>query len=236
MDSNPFVNLSSIGHDLRRFSLNKLPTSLERVALIFVNMKTHKNQQSPKSALKMGKLAHYMELKIYYIIDPTVDEFIDIMRYFITEVSEYLFIFSIATVIDQKFAKQPAQIQMKDGYADSQLIGDLLNSKVPESRVCFLMDGVNNPNDWTPSKLGLNRDGILIMSPYPDPAQKSVQQFDSTAESLFALEVNKIYKMDPEMTGDKLAKLVTEELKPFGMKVFVASYPPEFATELSFSI
>ncbi|KAH0793023.1 hypothetical protein GPJ56_003074 [Histomonas meleagridis] len=234
--ANPLVNLAAIGHDLRKFSLSKLPTSLERVALIFINMKTHKGQQSPKAALKMGKLAHYMELKIYYIIDPTTDEFIDIMQHFVTRVSEYLFIFSVATVIDQKFNNQPAQIQMKDGYADSQLIGDLFNSKDPESRICFLMDGVNNPNEWTPSKLGLKRSGVLIMAPYPDPAKKSVQQFDSTAESLFALEVDKIYKEGPEMTGANLAKAVSEELKPFGMKVFVESYPPEFATELSFSI
>ena len=62
------------------------------------------------------------------------------------------------------------------------------------------------------------------------------QQFDSQQESLFALEVNKIFKTDPEMTGSTLAKLVTQELQPFGMRVYVASTPPEFATKLNFAI
>ncbi|OHS99237.1 hypothetical protein TRFO_08484 [Tritrichomonas foetus] len=233
---NALRELASVAHDIRKVGWNKLPTGIEHAGLIICNTRAHINQQSPKQAAKMGKFAKYMELEVYYIIDPTVDEYIDVLRHFLTEVSEFLFVFNSTTKIGQDLVDEPPKIPLKGGFADPELVFDLLNCKVPESRVCFLMDGINDPAQWDPKKNGVTRDGVLVMAPYPDPRQASVEQFDSQQESLFAIEVNKIFKTDPEMTGKALATQVATELQPFGMRVFVASCPPQFATELNFAI
>ncbi|KAK8858176.1 hypothetical protein M9Y10_013277 [Tritrichomonas musculus] len=233
---NALRELASVARDIRKIGWNKLPTGVEHAGLIIANTHTHLNQRSPKQAAKMAKFAKYMELEVYYILDPTVDEFIDVLRHFITEVTEFLFIFCGATKISQELVDDPPLIQLSKGTADPELVFDLLNSKVPASRICLLLDGVNDPSHWDPKKNGVTRDGVLIMAPYPDPSQASLDQFDSRQESLFAVEVNKVFKTDPEMTGRELANLVSSELQPFGMKVFVASYPPEFANELNFAI
>lgn len=228
--------LAAISRDVRKVGWNKLPTGLERAGLIIVNTKSHLNQQAAKSALKMGKLAKYMECDLYYLIDPTVDEFIDLIRHFITDVSDYLFISMISTKLHHDLVDEPAEFKVKGGSIDPELLFDLLNCKVPESRVCFVLDGVNNPKDWDPAKNGVDRDGVLFMAPYPDPAQASLDQFDSTQESLFGLELAKIIKCDPVIKGKDLANAIAKELQPFGMKVHIASYPPEMATELSFAV
>lgn len=233
---NALRELASVGRDIRKIGWNKLPTNVEHAGLVICNTHAHLNQRAPKQAAKMAKFAKYMELEVYYLLDPTVDEFIDVMRHFVTEVSDFLFIFLGATKISQLLVDESPDIKLEGGSADPELIFDLLNSKVPSSRICFLLDGVNNPSNWDPKKNGVTRDGVLVMAPYPDPSQASTEQFDSRQESLFAIEINKVFKTDPEMTGKELASLVSTELKPFGMRVYVASYPPEFASELNFAI
>ena len=233
---NALRELAAVARDIRKLGWDKLPTNLEHAGLIIFNSHAHTNMESPKQAAKMGKFAKYMDLEVYYIIDPTVDEFIDVMRHFLTEVSVFLFVFCGACKISQQTVDDPPRIPLSGGVVEPDLLFDLLDCKIPESRVCFLLDGVNNPDQWDPKKNGVNRDGVLFMAPYPDPRQAICQQFDSQQESLFALEVNKIFKTDPEMTGSTLAKLVTQELQPFGMRVYVASTPPEFATKLNFAI
>jgi hypothetical protein len=184
----------------------------------------------------MGKLAKYMETDLYYLLDPTVDEFIDLLRHFVTEVTEFLFIFTGAVKIGQDLVDQPALIPVKGGSIDPDLLFDLLNSKLEESRIIFALDGVNRPQDWIPGEHGVDRPGVMFVAPYPDPAQASLTQFDSSQESLFALELTKILKSDPEMTGATLVSKVSKELEVFGMKLFVASYPSAMTTELSFAI
>lgn len=236
MTANAFRELAAISHDLRKLGWNKLPTDIERAGIIICNTKTHGNLQSPKSCAKMGRLCKYMELETYYIADPTVDEFIDIMRHFVTEVTEYLFVFTSATKIHQNLIDEPSIIPLKGGSVDPDLLFDLMNSKLEESRIVFVMDGVNNPGDWDPEKNGATRDGVLIFAPYPDPAQADLEQFNSSQENLMVLEMNKDIKVNPEITGAELAAQMSKGLSVFGQKVYVASYPRAFATELGFCV
>jgi hypothetical protein len=152
----------------------------------------------------------------------------------VTETSEFLFIFACATRIGQSLVDGPAEIKVKDGSIDPALLFDLLNCKQNESRIVFASDGVNNTKDWDPAKNGVDRPGVSFIAPYPDPQQSSLTQFDSKQESLFALELAKIIKCDPQINGKDLVAAVNKELVPFGMKLFLAAYPPAIATELSF--
>jgi hypothetical protein len=236
MAATAFNELAAISRDIRKVGWNKLPTHVERAGLIIVNTRSHTNQKPSRQALRMGKLAKYMETELYYLLDPTVDEFIDLLRHFVTEVTEFLFIFTGAVKIGQDLIDQPSLIPLKGGSVDPDLLYDLLNSKLEESRIIFALDGVNRTEDWIPSEHGVDRPGVMFVAPYPDPAQASLIQFDSSQDSLFALEIAKILKSDPEMTGQTLTAKVTKELQAFGMRLFLVSYPPEMTTELSFAI
>jgi hypothetical protein len=184
----------------------------------------------------MGKLAKYMETDLYYLLDPTVDEFIDLLRHFVTDVSEFLFIFTGAVRISQDFIDNASEIKLNGGSVDPGLLFDLLNGKQENSRIVFALDGVNRTKDWEAIANGVDRPGITFIAPYPDPAQASLDQFDSTQESLFALELSKIVKGDPEITGKALVTAMNKELLPFGMKLYLVSYPASMASELSFVI
>ena len=46
----------------------------------------------------------------------------------------------------------------------------------------------------------------------------------------------KVMKSDPTITGKDLAEEVEAELRAFGMKVFVSSYPPDMAETTSLAI
>jgi hypothetical protein len=236
MATNAFRDLAAISRDIRKVGWNKLPTGVERTGLIIINTKAHRNQQASKAALKMGKLAKYMETELYYLLDPTVDEFIDLLRHFVTEVSEFLFIFTGAVRISQAFIDDPAEFRLNGGVVDPGLLFDLLNSKQEDSRIVFALDGVNRTNDWDPAANGVDRPGVTFVAPYPDPAQASVDQFDSTQESLFALELSKVVKSEPEITGKNLVAAMNRELRPFGMRLFLAAYPAAVAGELSFVV
>jgi hypothetical protein len=182
----------------------------------------------------MGRLAKYMETEVYCILDPTVDEFIDLLRHFVTETTEFLFIFTCATRIGQSLVDSPSEIKVKGGSVDPALLFDLLNCKQTDSRIVFASDGVNNTNDWDPVKNGVDRPGVSFVAPYPDPQQSSLTQFDSKQESLFALELAKIIKCDPEIRGKDLVLAMNKELVPFGIRLFLAAYPAAMVTELSF--
>jgi hypothetical protein len=177
MAATAFNDLAAIGRDIRKVGWNKLPTNVERAGLVIVNTRSHLNQRPSRQALKMGKLAKYMETDLYYLLDPTVDEFIDLLRHFVTEVTEFLFIFTGAVKIGQELVDQPALIPVKGGSVDPDLLFDLLNSKLEDSRIIFALDGVNRPDDWTPSEHGVDRPGVTFVAPYPDPAQASLTQF-----------------------------------------------------------
>jgi hypothetical protein len=233
---NAFRELASISRDIRKVGWNKLPTGVERAGLIIINTRAHRNQQASKAALKMGKLVKYMETDLYYLLDPTVDEFIDLLRHFVTEVTEFLFIFTGAVRINQTYIDDPSEIKLSGGSVDPGLLFGLLNCKQEDSRVVFALDGVNRTRDWDPASSGVDRPGITFVAPYPDLAQATLDQFDSTQESLFALELTKIVKRDPEITGKNLIAAMNKELQPFGMKLFLASYPAAMATELSFVV
>lgn len=236
MASTPLSELAAIARDVRKVGWKKLPTGLDRVSLVIVNTRAHLNQQPSRTALRFGRLAKYMETEVLYILDPTVDEFIDLLRHFLTEVTDYLFIATVACKIGQDLVDEKPLIRLKGGSVDPDLLFDLLNCKNHDSRVCFALDGVNNTSAWVPSEHGVDRDGVLFIAPYPDPAQASLDQFDSSQESLFAMEMSKIIKTDPTITGKNLATALTKELQPFGMRVFVSAYPPEMASELSFAV
>jgi hypothetical protein len=175
-----------------------------------------------------------METEVYYILDPTVDEFIDLLRHFVTETSEFLFIFACATRIGQSLVDNPPEIKVKGGSVDPALLFELLNCKQTDSRIVFASDGVNNTKDWDPANNGVDRPGVSFVAPYPDPQQSSLSQFDSKQESLFALELAKIIKCNPQINGKDLVVAVNKELLPFGMRLFLAAFPTAIATELSF--
>lgn len=233
---NPLRELAANGHDLRKLGWNKLPSGHERVGLLFMNTQTHMNEESAKTCAKIAKLMKYMQMEVFFVSDPTVDEFINAMRHFITDVSEYLFCFYCGTKIHQSLANQPSVLKMRDGDIDPELLYDLMNSKIPESKVAFLMDGITSPEKWDPSKNNVNREGVIVIAPYADPSQNDTQQFDSTMNGFFAVELSKIIKSDPEMTGESLTAALNQELSIVGMKVYCASYPAEFKSELSFAI
>jgi hypothetical protein len=236
MATSAFRDLAAIARDIRLIGWKKLPTRLERASIVIVNTKAHLNQQPAKTALRMGKTGKYADSEVFYLVDPTVDEFIDTVRHFVTEVSEFLFIFACATKISQRLVDEKSEIKLKNGSVEPALLFDLLNSKQRNSRVCFVSDGVHRTEDWIPEKYGVDRDGIMFVAPYPDPAQARLEQFDSQQEGVFAMELDKVLKSDPEINAKKLAEKVTAELKAFGMKMFVASYPEAATTELSFAL
>jgi hypothetical protein len=236
MATSAFRDLAAIARDVRNIGWNKLPTNLERASIVIVNTKAHLNQQPSKTALRFGKLGKYADSEVFYLIDPTVDEFIDVIRHFITEVTEFLFLFLCATKISHRLVDDRPEIKLKNGSVDPDLLFDLLNCKQQGSRVCCISDGVNRTQDWVPEKYGVDRPGIMFVAPYPDPGQAKLDQFDSQQESVFALEIDKVLKSDPEINAKNLAKKVDVELKPFGQKVFVASYPEDITTELSFAL
>jgi hypothetical protein len=234
MASSAYRELAALSRDIRKVGWNSLPTGVERAALIIVNTRSHRDQQAGKSALRMGKLAKYMETDVYYLLDPTVDEFIDLIRHFVTDVSEFLFIFTCAVTIAQSLVDSPPEIKLKGGSVDPDLLFDLLNSKREESRIVFALDGVNTTKAWNSPEHGVDRPGVTFVAPYPDPQQSSLSQFDSTQESLFALELAKIVKCDPEISGTNLVTAMNKELVPFGMRLFLACHPAAMATDLSF--
>jgi hypothetical protein len=84
MAATAFNDLAAIGRDIRKVGWNKLSTNVERVGLVVVNTRSHLKQRPSSQALKMGKLAKYMETDLCYLLDPTVDEFIDLLRHFET--------------------------------------------------------------------------------------------------------------------------------------------------------
>ena len=236
MASTAFRELAAFSRDIRKVGWNNLPTGLDRASLVIVNTKAHLNQQPAKSAVRFGKLAKYMETEVFYLTDPTVDEFIDLLRHFLTEVREFLFIVTIACKIGQDLVDEKSQIRLNGGIMDPDLLFDLLNCKDPDSRVCFVLDGINNTKDWVPNEHGVDRDGVMFIAPYPDPAQASLEQFDSKQDPFFGLEMAKIIKSEPNITGKALASAMTRELQPFGMRVFVSAYPPEMASDLPFAV
>lgn len=225
MATNSLRELAALSHDIRKIGWKKIPKNMERACVIFINTKSHLNSQSPKAAVKFAKLAKYMECEVFVINNPTVNEYIDAMRYFLTDVSDFLACYAICNKLDSKLPTKPAEIPLADGVVDPDLFYDMLNSKKPESKVFFAIDAINNPKDWDPAANGANRPGIYVMAPYADTSNPEIEQFDHSQESIFNLELNKVVKSMPDGTLGDIANTLEEIILPFGNKVYAAAYP-----------
>jgi len=236
MASNPLREIASISRDIRKIGWEKLPRQIPRACLIFCNIRAHRNSESPKESLKIAKLAKYLNCEIFLIVDATLEEFIDAMRHFITEVTEFLLIFTAANrIITGKKTETPS-IQFKDDSVDPELMYDLINCKNPASRVFLLMDAIDHPSHWDLSKFPMNRNGIYVMSAYPDSSQKETIQFDSAMNGVFSVALSKSIKANPDGTLASISKEVDKDLTPFGQKTYVSSHPSNLAESSQFLI
>ena len=221
--------LAAISHDLRLLGWNKLPRDIPRAAVIFSYGKSHLNLECSKTALRFGKIAKYMLCEVYYILDATVDEYIDIMRHFVTETTEILIQFTIANKLDANSTSRPAEIPFKDSSVDPGLLFDIGNSKKISSKLFFFLDGINKPEDWDPKKNGCTKSNVYIIAPYA--ASPDVSQFDSQQESLFASQFHKVIKSLPDAPLTEVAQIFEEQVEPFSIKLFIASYPSHLINE-----
>lgn len=221
--------LLAISHDIRKLGWKKLPRNVERAAVIFSRGKSHRNLEGAKECLKFGKLAKYMLCEVFFIIDPTVDEFIDVMRHFVTETKEILLCFTASNTLNAKSSAAAPMIPFVGDNVDPELLFDMLNSKKPENKIFFIMDGINKPDDWDPKKNGSKRDGVYVCAPYA--ASADAIQFDSEQESFFATQLYKVVKAFPDSALSEIVGVLSEQIEPFGLKPFVASYPPNLVNE-----
>ena len=221
--------LAAMSHDIRKLGWKKLPRGVQRAAIIFSYGKSHLNLECSKTALRYGKIAKYMLCEVFYILDATVDEFIDVMRHFVTETSEILLTFTIANKIDANSSSQPPAIPFVGSSVDPELLYDMLNSKRLDLKLFFIMDGINKPEDWDPKKNGASKSNIYVIAPYA--ASADAIQFDSQQESLFGSQFHKVIKAFPDGALSEIAKVVDEQVEPFALKTYVASYPPNLVNE-----
>lgn len=223
--------LAAISHDIRKVGFRKLPRNIERAAVIFMHGKSHLNLEGSKESLKFGKLAKYMYCEVFVMVDATVDDFIEVMRHFVTETKEILLCFTVANKVNGKSSEAPSEIPFVGGSVDPELIFDLGNSISNGCKLFYFLDGINDPKNWDPKANGANKDGIYIMAPYADTKAPEVVQFDSNQEGFFSLHLNKVVKAFPEESFGQIAKVLSEQIETFGLKVFAAANPPSALSE-----
>ena len=221
--------LAAISHDIRKLGWKKLPRNIQRAAVIFSHGKSHLNLESSKTCLRFGKIAKYMLCEVFYILDANVDEFIDVMRHFVTETTEILLCFTVANKVDANSSSQPPAIPFVGSSVDPELLFDVANSKKVSSKMFFFMDGINKPEDWDPKKNGCTKSNVYVIAPYA--ASPDAIQFDSQQESFFGSQFHKVIKSIPDAPLTEVAKVLDEQVEPFALKTFVASYPPNLINE-----
>ena len=91
------------------------------------------------------------------------------------------------------------------------------------------MDGINKPEDWNPEKNGCNKEGIYVCAPYA--VSDDATQFDTQQESFFASQLKKVVKAYPDESLENISAVLDEQINPFGLKTFVASYPAKLVGE-----
>ena len=221
--------LHAISHDIRKVGYKKLPRNIERAAVIFSYGKSHRNYEASKECLQFGKLAKYIQCELYIFNDPTIDDFIDVMRHFLTQTKQVLLCFTVANRINGKSSSEQPEIPLVNGTVDPELLYDMLNSKKKESKLFFFMDGINKPEDWKPEKNGCNKEGIYVCAPYA--VSDDATQFDTQQESFFASQLKKVVKAYPDESLENISVVLDEQINPFGLKTFVASYPAKLVGE-----
>lgn len=230
MASNPLRQLASMSRDIRAIGISKLPRNLQRACIIFYNRKSQLGERSAKTCLKIGKAAKYMQLDVFVLQDGTEDEFIETLRHFVSTTSEILLAFACGQNITQ--GQGTDGIPLSGGVADPDLVYDIFSLKPTESKVCFLTDAIFTKEAWDKEA----PHGVLFMAPYPDRDASVVSQFDASEESFFAVLFNNFIKTNPDATPDDIATALEERLSSFGQKVFLKTFPPQFATEISFAL
>lgn len=224
--------IAVISHDIRKITLKKIPKSMPRATVLFLNTKVHSNSESHKEVLKFAKISKYADCEVFFMVNATVDEFINVMRIFVTDVVEFLSVFAVCNRISLDLASKPPGLQFEDGVVDPALLFDILNCKAEENKILFSMDAINKPSDWIPSQHGAERSGVFLLAPYADPSSTDPTQFDRNTDAFFPHELSKVIKNDPTATLEQIATELENVICQFGLKVFAASYPENlYATE-----
>ncbi|EAY15360.1 hypothetical protein TVAG_224360 [Trichomonas vaginalis G3] len=223
--------LAAISHDIRKIGFRKLPRNIERAAVIFMRGKSHLNLEGSKESLKFGKLAKYMYCEVFVMTDATVDDFIEVMRHFVTETKQVLLCFTVANKVNDKSSTGPTEIPFVGGSVDPELLFDLGNSIQAGVKLFYFIDGINDPKNWDPKANGSTKPGLYFMAPYADTKATDIIQFDSNQEGFFSLHLNKVIKAFPEESFGEIARVLEEQIEPFGLKVFAAANPPSALSE-----
>lgn len=201
--------------------------------MIFLRTTAFHTNAAFVSAIRVAKLARWANCEVYFITDPSVEEFVDGVRHFATQTVKFCMFYVAGNEISQDAENPSPAIRLQLGTVGPDLIYQTLNEKRSELRIVWIMDGVNSPYEWDPADQELDELGILFIAPYPDQKQAHLQQLDLKNESIFIQEVYTCLKSEPMMTGDELQKRLQKEIVEFGQKVFCGAYPTEFMTDLA---
>ena len=232
MSSNPHRDLASIARDVRLTGLERIPINIERSCMIFVKPNAYHTNASYFSAIRVAKLARWAKCEVYFMTDPTIQEFTNTVHHFATQSLNFCLFYVAGNPITQDVEDPSPVISFPAGTVGPDLVYTMLNEKRSNSRIVWMMDGCQVPEAWDPLEQELDEAGILFIAPFPDDSQAHLEQLDLKGESIFVKEVCSALKAAPKLTAEKVEEEVEPGLVEFGQKVFCASYPEEFKTHV----
>ena len=236
MAFNPQRDLQQISRDIRHIGWSRIPINIERCCLIIINKNAYHNNAAYYSAIKIAKLAKWANCEVYFIDDPLIPEFVDAVKHFTTQTLNFLMIYCAGNPISHDTMDDPALLKYPSGTVGPDLFYSFINEKEENLRIAIVMDGINRPEPWDPELQDLDRTGVLVMAPYPDPAQAHLQQHDLKNQNLFIQALITQIKSKPTITGQELQRAIEKEIVGFGQKVFCGSTPTAYKTDLAFIV
>ena len=225
MSFNPLRELQAMSRDIRNIGWARIPINIERACVIFINKDAYHNNAAVNSAIRIAKLMKWANCEIYFIADPSVDEFVKSLDHFCQQTLNFLYIYYAGNPISQDTVDDPPVLQINNGTIGPDLFYSSINSKQSRLKIVISMDGINKPMPWDPAEQDLDEENVFLIAPYPDPNQAHLQQTDLKNQIIFIQELYSNIKAKPMITGQELKTNIEKELIEFGQKVFASSHP-----------
>ncbi|KAH0787541.1 Clan CD, family C14, metacaspase-like cysteine peptidase [Histomonas meleagridis] len=205
----------------------RLPINIERVCLVFCNTNAFPSNASLISSIRIAKLGRWVNSEVFFIENPDVREFGDVLCHFSSYTTKELFIYFAGNPISQDYTGDKSILKLRDGSISPDSFYSSINDKPNDLKIIIAFDGTNDPEKWNPENYALTEPGVIFIAPYPDLSKAHLQQFDLKNESIFVYEMYLKLKSDPYTTGQDIQTHLQKILLKFGQKVSCTSHPPE---------
>ncbi|KAK8858090.1 hypothetical protein M9Y10_013190 [Tritrichomonas musculus] len=243
--------LNDLGSDLSKIPVNELPESLDNAVFICCN--TYKKLSyrlgvgPMNDSINVATYLHDIGHTVYYLHNPTSDQFIEYLKYFLSHTKKHLTVYytghgaSIDDVHgDESDGKDECMVFEDKFIVDDDLADILAQYKTnPDCKTLLLTDCCHSGSIWDIQSGNFNGrvlpPNVMSISAAEDEQTSKQTKIDGTYQGIFTFYFFKLLLENPNYTPKELEKDIKPYLNQFEQCYVVATTSESMLNEPIFS-